>query len=121
MVPALRAILVVDHGSRRAEANEVARSIASKLAARTGALVAHAHLELAAPDIARAIADLAARGATELVVLPLFLTPGRHLAADVPRLVAEAARASGVSVRSIEAAIGDDDALVALLAARIPD
>ncbi len=47
-----------------------------------------AFLELADPTLAAAVADLAAQGVRRILVTPYFLTMGRHLTEDLPRLVA---------------------------------
>lgn len=87
------AILLVDHGSRRVEANMCLEQIARLVQARVGpeVLVCHAHMELAEPDIAQALKVCAEAKVTDLVVHPYMLTPGRHAREDIPRLVAEAA------------------------------
>ncbi|HXV35992.1 MAG TPA: CbiX/SirB N-terminal domain-containing protein [Myxococcota bacterium] len=88
-----RAILLVDHGSRRAEANEQLEAVAEQLRARApGDIVAIAHLELAQPDIASGIDACVALGATRIVVHPFFLGPGRHTSDDIPAEVARAHR-----------------------------
>ena len=75
------AIVLIDHGSREPAANAVVESVAAALRARLpGRLVEVAHLELAPPGFAEAVARCVARGARELVVQPFFLAPGRHSA-----------------------------------------
>ena len=93
----MRAILLVDHGSRVAAANRVVEDVAAELRASVeeGTLVAFAHQEMAAPSIREAIDALVAAGASELVVVPFFLAPGRHATEDVPRLAREAAARHG--------------------------
>jgi sirohydrochlorin ferrochelatase len=82
------AILIVDHGSRRAAANEQLEALAGRLRAREpDRVVAIAHMELAPPSIADALATCVAAGATEVVVHPYFLGPGSHTTNDIPRLV----------------------------------
>lgn len=89
-----RAILLVDHGSRRAVANELLGQIAERLRERTPSCVVEiAHMEMAPPSVAAGIAACAAAGANEIVVLPYFLGPGRHTSETIPTLVEEAARA----------------------------
>jgi sirohydrochlorin ferrochelatase len=87
----MRAVVLVDHGSRSAEANaqleEVAAQVRARLPERT---VVAAHMELAAPDLPTAIDDCVSGGAREIVVAPWFLSPGRHGATDIPRMVDEA-------------------------------
>jgi sirohydrochlorin cobaltochelatase len=117
-----RAILLVDHGSRRPEANEQLEALAKLLRAREpGTRVATAHLELEPPDIGAALDALARDGAREVVLLPWFLAPGRHTREDIPRQV-EAARArnSGLRVHVAEP-LGLDAKLVELALARIAD
>lgn len=88
----LSAVVIVDHGSKRAESNTLLESIARAFAERTGrAIVEPAHMEFARPTLADAIARCVARGATRVVVHPFFLLPGRHSAEDIPRMAAEAA------------------------------
>jgi sirohydrochlorin ferrochelatase len=100
-VSTVRAVVLIDHGSRLPEANAVVEEVAAILRARLpGAAVEVAHLELAAPDLAQAVARCVASGATEVVVQPFFLAPGRHSARDIPALAAAAAeRHPGVSIR----------------------
>lgn len=89
------AVLLVDHGSRRAEANELLDEVAALVRQRLGAgsVVEPAHMEIAEPTIARAFARCVEQGATRVVVHPFMLAPGRHVTEDLPRLVAEAAAA----------------------------
>lgn len=95
-----RAILLIDHGSRRARANALLDEVASLVKARLGpgAIVEPAHMEIAEPSIADGFARCIAQGATTIVVHPFMLAPGRHVTEDLPRLIAEAAAAhDGVS------------------------
>ena len=88
-----RAILLVDHGSRRAEANAQLEEVADQLRARaTDSIVEVAHLEIAEPDIAQGIEACVAKGATQIVVHPFFLGPGRHTSEDIPAQVERAGR-----------------------------
>ena len=64
-------IIIVDHGSRRAESNELLEQVAvefgKRFAVRYG-IVEPAHMELAEPSIATAYAACVQRGATRIVV-----------------------------------------------------
>jgi len=86
-----RAILLVDHGSRRPEANAQLDALAALVRERSDAIVHVAHMELAPPTIRVSFAACVEAGAEEVVVVPCFLAPGRHASEDIPRLVAEAA------------------------------
>ena len=80
--------VVFAHGSSIASANQAVRRVAEEFARAGGyALVEPAFLEQAQPDLAGAVAHLAARGARRIVVIPYFLTLGLHLQRDLPRIV----------------------------------
>lgn len=83
------------HGSRIETANQAVRDIAERMADAGQYLVEPAFLELGQPDLAGATDRLVARGATEIVVLPYFLTLGTHLQRDLPRLVGDVAAQHG--------------------------
>src|SRR5690606_37108786 len=115
----MRAILIVDHGSRREEANAQLGAIAAlvkELAPE--AIVELAHMELAAPSIREGLAECVRRGATEVVVVPYFLSAGRHVTQDIPRLVAEAARDHPTVRVRVTGALGPDRLLAALVLER---
>jgi len=66
-------------------------------------IVCYAHMELAEPTIQQGLDTCVAAGATEVIVHPYFLSPGRHSVSDIPRMVAEAAaKYAGVSYRLTE-------------------
>jgi sirohydrochlorin ferrochelatase len=81
------ALVVFAHGSKVEAANEAVREVARRVETRSGYVTAAAFLELAEPDLPRAVEALAGRGATWIVVLPYFLAPGRHAERDLPRLI----------------------------------
>ena len=102
----MKAILLIDHGSMRAEANEMLACMANLVQAMTGpgVIVEYAHMELAAPDIAAGFAACVERGATEVIAFPYMLSPGRHSTSDIPRLcAAAAAQFPGVTHRMTDA------------------
>ena len=111
------AILLVDHGSRRREANDSLAEIAALVRARVDAHVpVHvAHMELAAPSIAEGFAACVDDGATHVDVMPYFLFAGRHATTDIPALVAEAAaNHPGVTYR-VAAPLGIHPALAEIV------
>jgi sirohydrochlorin ferrochelatase len=117
-----RAIVIVDHGSRRDEANAQLEAVAERLRARLpGQLVTTAHLEIAEPNIAQAIATCAAQGAAEIIIHPYFLAPGRHTTDDIPAQVRSAA-ASHPKVRVfISEVLGLHPALIDAIVDRVSD
>jgi sirohydrochlorin ferrochelatase len=94
-------IAIFAHGSSVASANDSVRAVAGIVARQGGfELVEPAFLEQGKPDLAEAVARLAARGASCILVVPYFLTLGLHLQRDLPRIVADIARIlPGVDIR----------------------
>ena len=52
-------------------------------------IVRPAHMELSEPSIAAGFASCVEAGATEVIVFPYMLSPGRHSTSDIPRMVGE--------------------------------
>ena len=105
-------IVLVDHGSRAKSSNEQLERFAEMFEMMYGSTiggdynsddnnsyskerkyeVAPAHMELASPSIADAFRELIeTKNCRKIVVAPFFLSPGRHVKEDIPRLVEEAA------------------------------
>jgi sirohydrochlorin ferrochelatase len=88
-----QALLIVDHGSTRKEANDMLKLVAArckKLAPKVA--VHYAHMELAEPTIAQGFEQCVKDGARQVTVLPYMLSPGRHAVSDIPNMVAECAQ-----------------------------
>ena len=82
-------LLLVAHGSRREASNDEVRDLTRSLEA-----LAHdyqrvdcAFLELAQPSIPDGIRCMGNSGMEEVIVLPYFLSAGRHVAEDIPEQV----------------------------------
>ena len=113
-----KSLILVAHGSRREASNEEIRTIAARIAERGDADfmdVSAAFLELAPPSIPDGIVAALDRGASEVVVLPYFLSAGRHVVTDIPEEV-EKARAvrPGAHIR-IAPSLGSAEGLLAVL------
>ncbi|MCU1453812.1 MAG: cobalamin [Acidimicrobiales bacterium] len=109
-------VVLAAHGSRLAEANDAHRALAQRVAARLGADVRPAFLELSEPSIATAIDEAVAAGAARVLVLPYFLHPGNHTARDIPEIVAAARpRHPGAAIELL-ALFGADGAVDAVVA-----
>lgn len=75
-----------------------------------------AYLELCAPDLPQAAAELITLGCRQITVVPMFLGAGRHAREDLPRLVA-ALQAQHPQVQwQVQGAIGEDPRMTALMA-----
>ncbi|GHP07538.1 hypothetical protein PPROV_000628000 [Pycnococcus provasolii] len=114
------AVVIVDHGSRVASANESLADVVQLYKERTGTnVVEMAHMELAEPTIDDAVARCVEQGATTVVVFPYFLSRGRHVREDIPRLV-EQARSNHPNVNVILAEpLGLEPRLADVIASRI--
>ena len=115
-------IIIVDHGSRRSESNAMLERVAALFAERfasTYGIVEPAHMELAEPSIATAYAACVRRGATQVIVAPFFLGPGKHWNQDIPRLTAEAAAGFPRTRYHVTQTLGIDDLILDLLNKRV--
>ena len=87
-----KALLIVDHGSKQVAANIMLSAIAQLLREkRPDLIVEMAHMELADPTIREGIEACIKAGATDIVVHPYMLSPGRHATRDIPRMVSDVA------------------------------
>ena len=78
------ALLLIAHGSRRAEANADLEHVADRMRERGRyPVVQVAFLELAEPGVEAGGALCVERGATDVILLPYFLSPGRHAVEDL--------------------------------------
>ncbi len=112
-----RAIVLFAHGARDPRWAEPFAAVAERLRdAAPGCRVALAFLELMRPDLAEALADLAAAGATRIDVVPLFLGTGGHVRSDLPPLIADLrGRHPGVDLR-LHAPAGESAIVIDALA-----
>ena len=111
-------IVIVDHGSRRPESNQMLEEVAALFAKRfaeTYDVVEPAHMELAEPSIGTAYARCVERGAQRIVVCPFFLGPGKHWTQDIPRLTADAAAKFPDTTYHVSPTLGIDDLILDLL------
>lgn len=113
------ALLLIAHGSRRAEANAELRQVADEVG-RQGryTLIEVAYLELTEPTIAEGGARCVERGATRVILVPYFLSPGVHVREDLASARAELAeRFAGVEFRLAEP-LGGHPLLLEIVAER---
>ena len=78
------ALLLIAHGSRRAEANADLEFVAAALRERGRyPVVTVSYLELVEPNIEGGGALCVQAGATDVILLPYFLSPGIHVVEDL--------------------------------------
>lgn len=106
------ALIVVDHGSKRQAANDMLFEVADNIRSRTSVPVFAAHMELAVPTINDAVDQCSLAGISHIIVVPFFLSLGRHVTTDIPQLTAEAvARYAGMSYE-VRPPIGTHPAII---------
>lgn len=115
------ALIIVDHGSKRATANDMLLEIVSKYESKSNiGIVEPAHMELAEPSIEMAFDRCVERGAERIICHPFFLSKGRHVQDDIPALVAAAAaKYEGRVSYIITAPLGVQDAITDLIDASV--
>ncbi len=86
----MKSLLLVAHGSRREESNLEVANVAATLRSKMEGEFSHtehAFLELGSPSIPDAIDGLVSEGADRIVILPYFLSKGRHVHEDIPSII----------------------------------
>ena len=82
-----KALLIVAHGSSRVFSNEEVRQLTEKMATEAQGhfdAVRCAFLELADPSIPDGLRGLINDGFGDIIVVPYFLSAGRHVTEDIP-------------------------------------
>jgi sirohydrochlorin cobaltochelatase len=112
-----RAVILFAHGSRDPLWHLPMQAVAAQVAANDPQVqVACAFLELTTPDLPTVAAQLVAQGVQQLTVVPMFLGVGRHVREDLPVLMDGLRQQHpGVDI-VLQAAVGENPQLVALLA-----
>lgn len=132
----MRGLLLVAHGSRRAESNLEIEQLAGKIEAllksrgklpdtpydktaetqtQSFDVIEYAFLEMAKPGIEEAIACMVAGGVSSVMVLPYFLAKGAHVASDIPEVVDLARKANPSINIEISPYFGASEAVPELL------
>lgn len=114
----MNALLVIAHGSRRAESNDEIIELTQKVAAHANGQFDHiacAFLELAQPSIPSAIQALVDKGVQSMVVMPYFLANGMHVAKDIPAFLEDATKLNPHLKISVSPYIGAADVMPSLI------
>lgn len=116
----MSALLVVGHGTRHPTGVEQFQVLIDEVRATLpGVDVVGGYLELSAPPITEAVADLVSRGHRRIVVVPLVLVAAGHAKGDVPAALArERLRHPGLSF-SYGRPLGNHATVLALLQQRL--
>ncbi len=113
----MHAIILFAHGSRDPQWHKPIQAVAERIVQRSPSTVVRcAYLELTEPDLPHVANALVADGATSLCVVPMFLGVGRHAREDLPELIAAIKIAHPTIDISCQPAVGEQSALLDLLA-----
>ena len=113
----MKAVILFGHGSRDPLWRQPMEAVAERVrAAQPGLVVRCAFLELDAPDLATAAAEVVREGATGLTILPMFLGAGRHAREHLPELVAQVRAAHPGLAVTLRPAVGEEPRVLDLLA-----
>ena len=120
LVPDKIGVVLVDHGSRRDESNQLLLQVVDAYRQHADwKIVEPAHMELAEPSIATALGRCVKRGVELVVIFPYFLSPGRHWNTDIPALAAKAAQAHGGIKYLVTAPLGLHELLLQVIDQRV--
>jgi len=111
------AIILFAHGARDPEWANPLRRVQAAIRQRAGSVpVELAFLEFMTPTLPECVAALVAGGASNILVLPMFIAQGGHLKRDVPEMLA-LLRSTHPEVRfSLAGAIGENEIVVQAMA-----
>jgi len=123
-----KAVLLLGHGSKRKEANDTLKQIASAIEAASGlggntpfGCVYPAYLQMAKPDFQEAVDNLHEKGFTDIIVMPYFLYSGLHVTSDLPGEIEKARQRYADMSFSVAESLGFHERLVDIAIERISE
>ena len=113
----MKGILLFGHGARNPDWAQPFHRIRDAILAREPeALVEPGFLELMRPTFDEGVDCLVRQGATEIVVVPIFMAAGSHIKKDLPQLAASAMdRHAGLTIE-LAAPVGEAATVLAAMA-----
>ena len=114
----VKGILLFGHGARNPEWAQPFQRIRDAILAREpGALVEPGFLELMRPSFDEGVECLVRQGATEIVVVPIFMAAGSHVKKDLPQMAADAMNRHVGLVIELAAPVGEAESVLRAMAA----
>jgi sirohydrochlorin cobaltochelatase len=115
----MRAVLLIGHGSLRPGSGASMIRLAARVReAGVAPIVEAGFLNYSRPRFAQALARCIAQGATEVVVQPYFLIPGKFVQVDLPRALKAFHAAHPAVALVLAAPFGDHHAMAELVLKR---
>ena len=113
----MKGILLFGHGARNPEWAQPFHRIRDAILAREPeALVEPGFLELMRPTFDEGVDCLVRQGATEIVVVPIFMAAGSHVKKDLPQMAAAAMDRHAGLVIELAAPVGEAATVLAAMA-----
>jgi len=112
-------IILLGHGSRRAEANKGLLEVAKKVSLILGQTVTPAYMANGAPSLPEVVQARILEGALKIIVMPLFLFRGVHVSVDIHEELREIREQNPNVEISFTKELGADDGIAQLASQRI--
>ncbi len=112
-------VALIAHGSTHPDHVAYVESVSRALALRLNAKVCTGYLEgesKGLKSIEDALRELASNGCKRIVVVPFFLTPGRHVKQDVPREIERARKKLGGISITVTGCVGEHPRIIDVVA-----
>jgi len=117
-----KAVILFAHGARDPEWARPFERLRTALLARAPDLAVElAYLEMMQPDLKAAVDSLAARGASAISIVPVFMAQGGHLKRDLPLQIVQVREHHPTIAFSLQPAIGEAQAMIDAMALYIAD
>ena len=111
------ALILFAHGARDPEWAGPLRRVQAAIRQQADNIpVELAFLEFMAPTLADCAATLVAAGATNILVVPMFIAQGGHLKRDVPEMLARLRSTHPEAQFSLAGAIGENETVIRAMA-----
>ncbi|MDP4086901.1 MAG: sirohydrochlorin chelatase [Bacillota bacterium] len=113
----MKAVIYIAHGSRRQAANQHFITFINEAANEK--FYEYGFLEHAEPSVQQAVDDCIQKGATDITIVPVFLSSGVHVTKDIPAEILEARKEHPSISFHYSHPLGTDQILVKILKDRL--
>ena len=116
----MKGVLVIAHGSRAKETEATLDSVLSMAKSKLPEIIMEcAFMEFSDRTVEKGVSALAAKGVTEIKIVPYFLFMGVHLKRDIPEMVAGCAASYPDIKITMGEPLGVDERLANIIVDRI--
>ncbi|ACB84513.1 sirohydrochlorin chelatase [Natranaerobius thermophilus] len=111
--------IILGHGSRNPEANEVLKTLATMYRENNHTDTSYAFLQFASPTLEEVLEDAISKKYQTIVIAPVFLYPGVHIKKDIPEKLEKYRRENPEKTFILANPIGEDPRLIKIIENRI--